>query len=234
MPWAFVDYENVGSLEDIALEKYERLYVFCGPKNSRLKLGDIPADGFCRIELIGLKSSGRNNLDFHLSFYLGRSHEVAEKDVGFVVISNDAGFEGVIHHLRKLGRDCHLVGTRKPKAKAEEKAPKAKAVKQPKVKAAAKPKATNKASLAPAAKLHEAPAPKAEAGSALDKTLQHLIAQLKHIGEQKRPTKKAKLVNWLKSHLPGTDKTADPEAILHALERHKQLQVSGNNVTYLF
>ena len=29
MIWAFVDYENVGSLETLNISEYERLFVFC-------------------------------------------------------------------------------------------------------------------------------------------------------------------------------------------------------------
>lgn len=32
MNWAFVDYENVGSLENLDIQKYDRIFIFCGPK----------------------------------------------------------------------------------------------------------------------------------------------------------------------------------------------------------
>ena len=41
MIWGFVDYENTGSLEAIRLDDYDRLLVFCGPKNNRIKLVSI-------------------------------------------------------------------------------------------------------------------------------------------------------------------------------------------------
>ena len=109
MNWAFVDYENVGSLEALNISDYERVFVFCGPKNTRIKVGTLPTDGFCRIELIGVSTTGANNLDFHLAFYLGRFHEVAEKGVAFHIISNDSGFNGLVNHLKKLGRSCKKV-----------------------------------------------------------------------------------------------------------------------------
>jgi hypothetical protein len=83
MIWAFVDYENVGTLETLNISEYERVFVFCGPKNTRIKVGKLPSGAFCRIELIGLTTTGSNNLDFHLAFYVGRFHEIAEKDVVF-------------------------------------------------------------------------------------------------------------------------------------------------------
>ncbi len=112
MNWAFVDYENVGSLEGLNISDYERVIVFCGPKNTRIKVGALPTEGFCRIELIGVTTTGANNLDFHLAFHLGRFHEVADKSVSFHIISNDSGFNGLVNHLKKLGRSCKKVGTK--------------------------------------------------------------------------------------------------------------------------
>src|SRR5690606_6825410 len=100
MNWAFVDYENVGTLEGLNISDYERVFVFCGPKNTRIKVGALPTEGFCRIELIGVATTGANNLDFHLAFHLGRFHEVAENGVAFHIISNDGGFNGLVNHLK--------------------------------------------------------------------------------------------------------------------------------------
>lgn len=113
MYWGFVDYENVGSLEGIDVKAYERLLIFCGPKNSKLKLGDLPTTEFTKIELIGIKTNGANNLDFHLAFYLGRYHEMAADGVEFHVISNDEGFNGIVNHVKNIGRKCKKIQTRK-------------------------------------------------------------------------------------------------------------------------
>lgn len=119
MNWAFVDYENVGSLESLNISDYERVFVFCGPKCTRIKVGALPVDGFCKIELIGVTTTGANNLDFHLAFYLGRFHEVAEKTVSFHIISNDSGFNGLVSHLKKIGRSCTKVAPKVVERKKE-------------------------------------------------------------------------------------------------------------------
>jgi hypothetical protein len=102
-------------LEALKLSGYERVFVFCGPKNTRIKFGALPAGEFCRIELIGISTTGANNLDFHMAFHLGRLHEVAEKDIHFHIVSNDAGLNGLIHHLKKIGRTCKKVSTKDAK-----------------------------------------------------------------------------------------------------------------------
>lgn len=106
MMWVFVDYENVGSLARLDLSKYERLIVFCGPRHKRLNIGDIPSDFFTNIELIRMESTAKNNLDFHLSFYLGLQHRKAASDVKFHILADDKGYDGLISHMNKLGRDC--------------------------------------------------------------------------------------------------------------------------------
>ena len=103
MYWGFVDYENTGSLEGIDVKSYERLLIFCGPNISKLKLGELPTTEFTKIELIGIKTNGANNLDFHLAFYLGRDHEIAGNDVEFHIISNDDGFNGIIIFIGQQG-----------------------------------------------------------------------------------------------------------------------------------
>ncbi len=112
--WGFVDYENTGTLEGVPLGQYERLIVFCGPKNKKIKFGDIPSTDFCRIDIIGLKTSGANNLDFHMAYYLGKFSETAGKDVSFHIISNDTGFNGLVSHIKKTGRPCQRVACNKP------------------------------------------------------------------------------------------------------------------------
>jgi hypothetical protein len=120
MNWAFVDYENTGSLKAIDLSSYERVLVFCGPNKRTIKFEALPSHRFCRIELIGLASTGSNNLDFHLAFHLGRFHEIAPPEVPFHIVTNDTGFEGLVTHLKELGRPCKLVASiPKPKPKAK-------------------------------------------------------------------------------------------------------------------
>lgn len=109
MNWGFVDYENIGSLKDINFSNYQRLFVFCGPKNPNIKLGNATIDDFIKIEIIKLKTNGSNNLDFHISYYLGKFGITAPKDVSFHVITRDNGFDGLVSHIKKTGRNCKKI-----------------------------------------------------------------------------------------------------------------------------
>ena len=118
MAWAFVDYENTGSLEGINLSEYKKILVFCGPKNKKIKLGTLPISELCSIDIIGVSTTGSNNLDFHLAFHLGRFHEKTDSSIEFHIISNDSGFNGLVNHLKKIGRKCKKVSLKpaiKPK-----------------------------------------------------------------------------------------------------------------------
>ncbi len=104
--WAFVDYENTGSLEGMKYDSYERILVFCGPKNSKINIGKAALSDFLSIEIIKINTSSNNNLDFHIAYYLGMFADVADKDTEFHIITRDNGFNGLINHIKKTGRNC--------------------------------------------------------------------------------------------------------------------------------
>ncbi len=191
MMWAFVDYENIGSLEKLNISQYERFFVFCGPKNTKIKVGELPSRAFCKIELIGLKTTGSNNLDFHLAFYLGRFHEIADKDIAFHIISNDTGFDGIVKHLEIIGRRCKKITTKENKPKSKQ---------------------------VPSLSLSK------EAG--------HALSGLKQLDGRKRPRKKNKLLNWIKSHCMSMKECKSSDHILNELMKAKLIKESGNNITY--
>jgi len=112
--WAFVDYENIGCLEELAFNNYERILIFCGPRNSKINLGSSAIPDFLKIEIIKLKSTGANNLDFHISYYLGKFTQTAKPAIQFHVISNDNGFNGLISHINKSGRICKKIAFKTP------------------------------------------------------------------------------------------------------------------------
>jgi len=189
MIWAFVDYENVGSLEGINLSEYEKVFLFCGPRNNKIKFGILPSSEFCSIELIGITTMGNNNLDFHLAFHLGRFHEIADKTVTFHIISDDSGFNGLVNHLKKIGRTCKKVAT--------------------------KPSGSIKS-----------------AQSSLSDAASLVLSKLKQLDGRKRPRKRAKFINWIKSQCQGISNPATPEEVCKELAVAQLVQESGSNIAY--
>lgn len=189
MIWAFVDYENVGSLESLNLSEYEKVFVFCGPKNTKIKLGILPSDCFSSIDLIGVITIGANNLDFHLAFHLGRFHELADENITFHIISDDSGFNGLVNHLRKIGRKCKKVSK-----KAE--------------------------------------SPIQNAQSPLSDSASLVLAKLRQLDGRKRPRKRAKFLNWIKSQFQGLQGSATPETVCEELVKAHLVRESGSNIIY--
>lgn len=109
MKWAFIDYENVGSLAKIDLSLYQKVFVFMGAKQLRLDFGDNRQYSFpINIQIIQIAVTQSNNVDFHLAYYLGKTNLEAPSEVIFEVISHDNGFTPLLSHLKQNGRQCKL------------------------------------------------------------------------------------------------------------------------------
>ncbi|MGC3874772.1 PIN domain-containing protein [Halomonas sp. GXIMD04776] len=109
MKWAFIDYENIGSLGKIDLSIYEKIIVFLGAKQPKLDFTDIKYDKPINLVVVQLKAIQDNNLDFHLAYYLGKFDTQADNAIAFEVISNDSGFSPLIAHIKNSGRICKQV-----------------------------------------------------------------------------------------------------------------------------
>ncbi|MGB0992710.1 MAG: PIN domain-containing protein [Akkermansiaceae bacterium] len=212
--WAFVDYENVGTLESLDFNDYERLFVFCGPRHKRLSLGEIPTDTFSHLEIIRMDTTGKNNLDFHLTFYMGIQHQVAPRNVEFHVVSNDTGFHGLIAHLVKIGRGCKAIGRPgNPKKKAAKKA----------VKKTAK-KTAKKVAKKAAKKAAKKTAKKGYVAADIHKML------MKH-QERSRPRSKSALVKWVANQTNAGEKQA--EALCLSLMNNQFVEEVENTLRFL-
>jgi len=61
-------------------------------------------------EYVRIDGSGRNALDFHIAYYLGRTSGNCPKGESFV-ISKDTGFDPLMRHLKTAGIACHQLNT---------------------------------------------------------------------------------------------------------------------------
>jgi len=138
--YILVDFENVQP-PDMGLlngDQYH-LRIFRGPHQKKLDfdiaeslqpLGD-------RVKYIQSDRHGKNALDFHIAFYMGRLLEgleakatTAMRNTRFVVISHDGGFDALISHVQSLGYAAtkaasirHALGLAEPLTEAEGAAP---------------------------------------------------------------------------------------------------------------
>lgn len=149
-----VDWENVQPRDtDIRalVPDVTHVWIFHGPNQKRV--GDNQQSFGNALTLVPISRSGKNALDFHLSYYVGYISS-RNPSARFVVISNDQGYGPMLEHAKELGFVASQVGFGAPKTAAKKTAVK----KAPAKKAAAKKTAPAKKSVQPSQKA-AAPAP---------------------------------------------------------------------------
>jgi hypothetical protein len=102
--YVLIDFENVQPADLAALEQpHFRVMVFIGASQASVpvelaralqKLGE-------RGDYIQVSGNGRNALDFHIAFYIGRL-AAAQPKASFHIVSRDKGFDPLIQHLKTL------------------------------------------------------------------------------------------------------------------------------------
>ncbi|WP_424401886.1 PIN domain-containing protein [Pasteurella sp. PK-2025] len=110
MKYAFIDYENIHSLDNIRLNEYEKVYLFLGAQQQSISLSEKFNDQI-EICLVTVKEVAKNNLDFHLVFFLGKLDQELDKKISFHVISKDKGYQGVCDYIthQQHARTCQLI-----------------------------------------------------------------------------------------------------------------------------
>jgi len=102
MHHVFVDFENVHQV-DLKLigAKSVSFTLMVGPKQTKLDsdLVEKLMAHSASVQLVKLKSSGQNALDFALAYYLGRA-ALADPTGYFHIVSKDGGYDPLIEHLR--------------------------------------------------------------------------------------------------------------------------------------
>jgi PIN domain len=107
-----IDCENVPP-SNLSLANIDgvSVYVFLGPNNTKLDTGFAVAiqELGHRAKYVQLEKSGKNALDFHIAFYLGKLACMYPLD-RFRVISRDKEFGTLIDHLKseKVDADCSV------------------------------------------------------------------------------------------------------------------------------
>ncbi|WP_330906611.1 PIN domain-containing protein [Ramlibacter sp.] len=103
-----IDFESVQppSLAALAPDFF-RAKIFVGATQTKLPFDVVTAIQQMgdRAEYIKISGVGRNALDFHIAYYIGRI-AVQEPDAFFHIVSLDTGFDPLIHHLRDKNIFC--------------------------------------------------------------------------------------------------------------------------------
>ena len=102
--YVFIDFENVVP-ENLELldQEWIRVMLFVGKNQTKLPFPMVKAVQKLgnRAEYVEMTGVGHNALDFHIAFYIGRISTM-DSDAYFHVVSNDAGFDPLIAHLKQV------------------------------------------------------------------------------------------------------------------------------------
>lgn len=105
-----VDFENVPNIDLSLLDDSVEAIVFVGAKQNPPKASKKKATAhrFTRVDFQKIEGSGRNALDFHIAFHLGRTFETAPETV-CIVVAKDKGYDPLLLHLNRNGMTCRRV-----------------------------------------------------------------------------------------------------------------------------
>lgn len=107
-----VDYENIQKIDLSILDETYCAIVFVGAKQNPPKASKQKATAhrFSRVDFHKIDGTGKNALDFHIAFQLGRTIETNPTTECFV-LSNDKGFDPLLSHLNKNGLQCRRIAS---------------------------------------------------------------------------------------------------------------------------
>lgn len=105
-----VDYENVTRVNFSILDASYEGIIFVGAKQNPPKAvkRKESAHRFTRVTFQKIEGTGKNALDFHIAFHLGRVIERSPATKCFI-LSKDTGFDPLVSHLNKSGLTCSRI-----------------------------------------------------------------------------------------------------------------------------
>ncbi|MBP6012702.1 MAG: hypothetical protein KBA31_10780 [Alphaproteobacteria bacterium] len=212
--YILIDFENVqpdkiGALDTGAF----KIKVFVGAKQSRVALGLASAlqPMGNAVEYVQIEGSGRNALDLHIAYYIGRL-AVEEPGAVFHIVSKDTDYDPLIDHLKGKKIHCHRWSSFGDIPHARIATPKVAAL--PRVRAKPQPKVVAKPALV--------------ASPQVDEIVDNLVKRAKA-----RPSTLKALSSTIKSHFRGVGMTdSEVDAIVAALKARGLIAVKEGKVAY--
>ena len=101
-----IDFENVQKLdlELINLDDTE-IAIFVGKSQNRIPFTVVEKTQALgeRVRWLKIAGDGKNNLDFHIAFELGRLCERFKKDIELIILSMDSGYDALMKYINDFG-----------------------------------------------------------------------------------------------------------------------------------
>jgi len=107
-----IDYENIQKvdLSNVADNTLVRIFVGQSQKSIPIDLVKQAQRFGHHLEWIKIEGQGKNALDFHITFYLGKLSS-EHKAASFVILSKDKGFDPLIKHINNLKGKCRRINS---------------------------------------------------------------------------------------------------------------------------
>jgi hypothetical protein len=215
----FVDYENVHKhipIDEIARGNHQRVLLFVGNQQT------IPNDWLIvdyNITVIRVGKTSKDNVDFHISAYLGMVHVGRDNSVRFIVWSKDKGFDDLIEHLKSRKRRIERKEPSKPKKIAGTPSKKViKPVVEKKKIVEEKPETPQEKIVPPSIK---------QVGS-------RVVEILEKTAPAKRPRKQTTLQNQLEHWRPGIKFKHTTLQVINWLTQKQHIVITDDKVKYNF
>jgi hypothetical protein len=111
MEYLFVDYENIAPKTVSGLQPNQTVLIFAGEKQTKMdsELVQSIIDRETKSRLIRINGDGKNAVDFHIAFYLGKLSD-SDRAASFTILSKDKGFDPLVKHLVESGITCKRIG----------------------------------------------------------------------------------------------------------------------------
>ncbi|HVN95634.1 MAG TPA: PIN domain-containing protein [Syntrophorhabdaceae bacterium] len=101
-----VDFENIQKLDFEHIDTTNTdILIFVGRSQTKIPFQLVEkAQGFGeRLKWLKIAGDGKNNLDFHLAFELGRLVEQWNNQVELIILSKDSGYDSLIRYVNDIG-----------------------------------------------------------------------------------------------------------------------------------
>lgn len=101
-----VDFENIQKFDFEHIDTTNtNVAIFVGKSQNKIPFTLVErAQAFGeRLVWVKIAGDGKNNLDFHLAFEMGRLCERVEHEIEIIVLSKDSGYDSLIRYVNELG-----------------------------------------------------------------------------------------------------------------------------------
>ncbi|MEJ2672888.1 MAG: PIN domain-containing protein [Deltaproteobacteria bacterium] len=108
-----IDYENIQKLDLSEVQDNISVKIFVGQsqKNIPIELVKQTQRFGHRLEWLRIEGQGKNALDFHIAYYLGKLQK-EHKAASFIILSKDKGFDPLINYINnKLEGNCRRINS---------------------------------------------------------------------------------------------------------------------------